>query len=146
VFREQVETILFEAPIQSELDVDFKDEACEAEVSRQLFSLALKKLLAVGDGFAVEDKMFFSVAKSGPGLEIRLKVPGVDLAEEKLAVFFDDFGIDESDVPRGSLGLQPTVAREAVLGMGGELTVAKSDRGICFEMKLEAKAASRNRP
>ena len=135
-----IESIIVEANVSAELETIFEEENFEVQVSCQLFPLALKKLLAVGDGFAVENRMLLNVAGLGSVLRLRVEVPGAQLPEDKLAVFFDDFVIEEADVPRGNLGLQPAVAYEAVMGMGGELTAVKTETGIRFEMMVQNKA------
>lgn len=136
--RVLVESSIVSASVRAEIETAFQEEEFKTRISEELFPLAFTKLLIVADGFAVEERIKVKLSSDEGTVLLTVEVPGGRLPEHLKDRFFEDFAVDETDVPRGNVGLGPSVALEASRGMGGDLGVEEREEGLLFKMTLPA--------
>lgn len=130
--------------LDGEVLVDCAQGGDDLRLDRDLFEIAVSKLLRVAFAFSASRKLHVRTERIGDAVLIRIRSEQARLPAELAERFFDDFAVEESDVPNGWVGLEPTIAYEAARGMGARVSVAEvGDGAVLFELELQA---SGNRP
>lgn len=82
--------------------------------------------MQVADSFANGGQVLVNAGSIQEEIRLQVILPGVTLPGTLLEKFFEDFAVDETDVPDGIVGLKPTIVYEAVRGMGGKIVIEQS--------------------
>lgn len=119
------------------VSVDCDHGDCHLRLNRDLFEIAVTKLLRVAAAFSASRTLSVRTEGVDGAVLIRIRSEQARLPARLTDRFFDDFAVEESDVPNGSVGLEPTIAYEAARGMGARLSVSEVDgNAVVLELEL----------
>lgn len=113
-------------------------------LDEQLFRRVLENLLANAFQYTPPEKgVFLEVARRDNLLRVVVADQGIGVAEEELAHIFDSFYRGGNVGQRRGMGLGLSIVRDALLRMGGSITVTSTlGKGTTFELTLPWREAA----